>query len=596
LAACLVLSFYRTPPADRMKRPSEGGRMAIRRLLLLLMLTGMWSFSAYGSPQLPGLSTLTNTAASPQQPQVPPDPLGRENPRGCLLGFIKAAQEERYSVAVQYFQPLPPRRRASQEDEEELAAQLLAILNQKFTGPMDFVSKDPQGRLDDGLPPEQERISSSLGAADSFPILLVRIEDEQGRKLWYFSRATLDSVPKVYDSLTFPAVEQKIPDYLVEHRFLAMPYWQWLAVLVFIPLAFLVARALTKAFELATRYTRKMRHLPPLPIEPVKKVGPLTFVIALLIHYSLVSYIGTSLLYRIYYRRVIWVFLTIAFYWLLTRITRAITTRIGVSLTSRGMYAERSIVSLIRRFIEVSIFILVTLIVLHALGFDVSAALAGVGIGTLALGLGAQKTFENMFGGISILFDKVVLIGDTCKVNNQAGVVEDIGLRSTRLRTPERTLLSIPNGTMATAVIENLRFRDKFLCQQVIRLRYDLSPDHVRFVLDKIRDLLLENPKVEDSSSRVRFIRFSDYALEVEIFCYILEADYAAYLTTQEALLLSIMDAMERAGAVVALPTQTTLVTQDSWVDPEKMKAARVAIEKMRDPGVPGPQKLPPNT
>jgi len=281
---------------------------------------------------------------------------------------------------------------------------------------------------------------------------------------------------------------------------------------------------------------------------------------------------------------------------LLTRITRAVTTRIGVSLSSRGLYAEKSIVSLIRRFIEVSIFILVTLIVLHALGFDVSAALAGVGIGTLALGLGAQKTFENMFGGISILFDKVVLIGDTCKVNNQAGVVEDIGLRSTRLRTPERTLLSIPNGTMATAVIENLRFRDKFLCQQVIRLRYDLSPDHVRFVLDRIRDLLLENPKVEDSSSRVRFIRFSDYALEVEIYCYILEGDYAAYLATQEALLLSIMDALERAGAVVALPTQTTLVTQDSWMDPEKMKAARVAIEKMRDPGVPGSQKPPPNT
>jgi MscS family membrane protein len=224
----------------------------------------------------------------------------------------------------------------------------------------------------------------------------------------------------------------------------------------------------------------------------------------------------------------------------------------------------------------------------------VSAALAGVGIGTLALGLGAQKTFENMFGGVSILFDKVILIGDTCKVNNQTGVVEDIGLRSTRLRTAERTLLSIPNGTMATAVVENLRFRDKFLCQQVIRLRYDLSPDHVRFILEEIRQLLLENPKVEDSTSRVRFLRFSDYSLDVEIFCYVLESEYGAYLATQEALLLSIMEALEKAGAVVALPTQTTFVTQDAWVDPEKAKAAKSAIEKMRDPGVPGPRNLPP--
>jgi MscS family membrane protein len=211
-----------------------------------------------------------------------------------------------------------------------------------------------------------------------------------------------------------------------------------------------------------------------------------------------------------------------------------------------------------------------------------------VGIGGLALGLGAHKTFENMFGGVSILFDKVIQIGDPCRINNQTGVVEDIGLRSTRLRTAERTLISVPNGTMATATLENLRFRDKFLCQQTLRLRYDLSPDHVRYVLGKIQDLLKEDPKVEDSTARVRFIRFAEYALEIEIFCYILESEYAAYLASQEQLFLQIMDEIEKAGAVVALPTQTTFVTQDAWIDPQKAKAAQVAIEKARHPGVPG--------
>jgi MscS family membrane protein len=572
--------------------------MPIRRLLLLAVLLAVRPAPSRGFTQIPGLGSTPNNTASSQPSSVLPDPLGRENPRGCLLGFIKAAQEEKYAVAVQYFQPLPARRRGSgsEEDEEELAVQLLAILNQKFSGPLDFVSREPQGRLDDGLPPDQERINSGLGSEDSFPVLLVRIEDEQGRKLWYFSRSTLASVPKVYDSLTFPEIEKKFPSYLVEHRLLSMPYWQWMAVLLFIPLALVVARGLTKLFELVYRAWRKTRHLPLLPVEPLLQIEPLTFVVALLIHYSLVSYIGTSLLYRLYYRRLIWIFLAIAFYWLLTRVTRAISARIAASFTNRGMYAERSIVSLVRRFIEVSIFILVALIVLHGLGFDVSAALAGVGIGTLALGLGAQKTFENMFGGVSILFDKVIQVGDTCKVNNQTGVVEDIGLRSTRLRTAERTLLSIPNGTMATAVVENLRFRDKFLCQQVIRLRYDLSPDHLRFVLEEIRQLLLENTKVEDSTSRVRLLRFSDYSLDVEVYCYILEGEYAAYLATQEALLLSVMDALDKAGAVIALPTQTTFVTQDSWVDPEKAKAARSVIEKMRDPGVPGPAKAPPSS
>lgn len=560
--------------------------MLIRRMLPLLVLLGLLSALAWAEPQIPGLTSSPATSAS-QQPAPPPDPLGRETPRGTLLGFIKATQDEKYEVALQYFQPA--RRHIAQEDEEELAEQLLTILNQKFTGRLELVSRDPLGQLDDGLPPNEEKISTG---DTGFSILLIRMEDEQGRKLWYISRATLEQVPKIYDSLTFPEIEKKIPQYLVEHRFLAVPYWQWLAIVLFLPLAFVVARILTLIFEKGARSWRVARHLPLPPSDRLTKIGPFTFMIALLIHYALVAYIGTSLLYRYYYRRIILICLAIAFYWLLTRLTEALSSRIVASLSNRGMYAERSIVALIRRFIEVSIFILVLLIVLHGLGFNVSAALAGVGIGTLALGLGAQKTFENMFGGVSILFDKVVLIGDACKINNQSGVVEDIGLRSTRLRTPERTLLSIPNGTMATATIENLRFRDKFLCQQIIRLRYDLSPDHVRFVLEEIRQLLLDNPKVEDSTSRARFIRFADYALEIEIFCYILESDFAAYLSAQEALLLSIMDALEKAGAVVALPTQTTIVTQDSWVDPDKQKAAQAAVEKMRDPGVPGAQKV----
>jgi MscS family membrane protein len=574
-----------------MKAHLGAGLMPFRRLVLLFLLSGALFASCSAAAQIPGLTSSTSGAATPQN-TVPPDPLGRDNPRGCVLGFIKAAQEEKYALAANFFEPSKGRRRNSESDDEELTVQLLAILNQKFGGPLELISRDPQGRLDDGLPPDQERMSNGLGT-EAFPIILVRIEDEQGRKLWYFSRATLQKVPAEYDSLTFPEMEKHIPTYLVEHRFLAMPYWQWLAIILFVPLALVVARILTFILEGMVRYSRKVRHLPPLAIEPAKRIGPLTFLVALLLHYGLVGYIGTSLLYRIYYRRVLWIFLALGFYWGLTRVTRAISARLGASLTNRGMYAERSIVSLLRRFVEVTIFVFVLLVVLHGLGFDVSAALAGVGIGTLALGLGAQKTFENMFGGVSVLFDKVIQVGDTVKVNAQVGVVEDIGLRSTRLRTPERTVLSVPNGTMATAVLENLRFRDKFLCQQVIRLRYELTPDHVRYVLEQIRQVLKENPKVEDSSARAQFTRFAENSLDVEIYCYILEGEYVAYLRTQEKLLLSIMDELEKAGAVLALPSQTTYVTQDSWVDPEKAKAAKKAMEKMRDTGVPGLRPSP---
>ena len=554
------------------------------RVFFTLLLSSFFQFLTPGAlAQIPGLTTPAAPATS-QTPAPLADSLGRETPRGTVLGFVKMAQEEKYPAAAEYFEPLPSRRRGPvRADDEELVPQLLAVLNQKFTGPLNVLSRDPEGNLNDGLPPEQEKVGGVLGSSGDFPIYLVRLEDEHGRKLWYISRKSLEQVPEIYDSLKFPRIEKDFPKFLVTHRFLSMPLWQWLAMFLFIPVALFVAWLFTLAGVALLRSWRKSRRQPLPASKSVFHLGPITLAIAIALHYLFVSYIGTSLLYRVYYRRMIWILLIFASYWIFAAITRYLSQRLGESFTRRGMLGERSIVSLLRRFIEVVVFLFVTLVALHSLGFDVTTALAGVGIGGLALGLGAQKTFENLFGGVSILFDKVVQIGDVCKINNQTGVVQDIGLRSTRLRTAERTLLSIPNGTMATATIENLRFRDKFLCQQVVRLRYDLSPDHVRFVLQEIRELLRANPKIEASSARVRFQRFAEYALEIEIFCYILESEYTDFLAVQESLLLDIMDRLERAGAVVALPSQTTMVTQDSWVSPEKAKSIQDAAQKLRD-------------
>jgi len=158
--------------------------MPVRRPLPLLAL--LLGFSSAAVPQIPGLTTPQPAPAAQTAPAVPADPLGRETPRGTLLGFIKEAQEERYARAVEYFQPAPSRRRHSEQDEEELAAQLLTIFNQKFAGALELTSRDPLGRLDDGLPPDQERITGALGITDKFPVQMVRLEDEQGHKLCIF--------------------------------------------------------------------------------------------------------------------------------------------------------------------------------------------------------------------------------------------------------------------------------------------------------------------------------------------------------------------------------------------------------------------------
>jgi MscS family membrane protein len=560
-------------------------RCAFPKALFSLFFFGS-AISAFG--QVPSLGpSVAPTTPAASAPAVPADPLGRETPRGTVLGFIHAAQEENYSLAIEYFQPPPGRHRPSMEEEEDLAADLLDILNQNFGPFLDSISRDPRGRLDDGLPPDQEKVGGVLGQSQSFALLLVRIENEHGAKLWLISRQTLDQVPHVYNSLRYPRIEKNLPKYLVENRLLAMPLWQWLAILLFLPIAIAIAWLLALLLRACSALLRHLRGLPPLPKEIGWRLGPGMLLVAAVIHYSFVSYIRASLLYRQYYTRIILVLLAIGFYWAITRITRLISRRIGQRLASDGRLAERSLVSLVRRALEVVIFLLLGFAVLDRLGYNVTAALAGLGIGGLAIGLGAQKTFENLLGGISILTDKAIVVGDSCRIGDQKGVVEDIGLRSTKLRTEDRTLVSIPNGTVATATLENYRLRDKILCRQTVRLRYDLSPDHVRYVLNQIHNVVTLNAKVEESTARVRLIRFADYFIEVEIYAYILERDYSAFLDAQEDLMLHVMETIVGTGAALALPSQTTLVTQDSWVDPEKAKAAQAAMDKSRDPGVP---------
>jgi MscS family membrane protein len=557
--------------------------MARRRSILVAVLL-LPSFGI--AAQIPGLSSKP-AAKTEQATTVVPDPLGRETPRGTVMGFLSAAQDDNYSIAAQYFQPLPGHRRLNPTEEQDLAAQLLAVINQNIrTSSLESLSRDPQGRLDDGLPPNQELLTGVQVSGGPFSILLVRMDDDHGNKLWYFSRKSLDTIPEIYESLQFSEIERKLPPFLAKTRFLSMPLWQWIAILLAIPIAVIVGWIVSLGPRLAIRYYRKKLDPGTVPKQRLLHIGPGTLLVAALVHYVFVFRIGASIVYRQYYRDVIWIFLGLAFYWMVARITSEISERLGHRLALKGRMAERSIVSLARRVLEVLIFIAVALVVLSGLGVNVTAALAGLGIGGLAIGLGAQKTFENLLGGISVLTDKALVIGDPCRIGDQRGTVEDIGLRSTKLRTEDRTVVTIPNGTVAAAVLENYRQRDKILFRQIVRLRYDLSSDHVRYLLDEVRSVLKQNSRVESASSRVRLLRFADYSIDLEVYAYILVRDYLEFLALQEELILSIVETIEKTGVAIALPSQGLLIP-DSWIDPEKAKAAKARVEKSRDSGTP---------
>ncbi len=151
---------------------------------------------------------------------------------------------------------------------------------------------------------------------------------------------------------------------------------------------------------------------------------------------------------------------------------------------------------------------------------------------------------------------------------DKSGTVEDIGLRSTRVRTLDRTILSIPNGQLSLMTLENLTLRDKFLFNQSFGVRYETTPAQIRCILSGIRELVLTHPKTGREDARVRLVKFADSAINIEVFTYVFVGDHSAFLETQEELLMSILDIIVAAGSGLAYPSQTLYLARDKPHDP----------------------------
>jgi MscS family membrane protein len=266
---------------------------------------------------------------------------------------------------------------------------------------------------------------------------------------------------------------------------------------------------------------------------------------------------------RFYINRILALMTILGFAWLLSGIIDLIIMRVSRALKTRHATLSRSVLPLMSRIFKAIILVLAITAVLANWGFDMTAILAGVGIGGIAVALAAQKTIENLFGGVALITDSPVIVGDFCKFGDRVGTVEDIGLRSTRIRTPDRTIVTIPNSEFSSMILENFSRRDKIAFHPKLNLRRDTTADQMHEIIRMIRSTLENHPKVETGVIPVRFVGTGSYSLDVEIYAYILTNNYDEYLRIQEDLLLEIMSALSIAGAGLALPTQASVNYSD---------------------------------
>lgn len=238
----------------------------------------------------------------------------------------------------------------------------------------------------------------------------------------------------------------------------------------------------------------------------------------------------------------------------------------AVIVSSPRIRKESLDASLVRLIMRVLGFVAAGFIVFFGatrVGIPVYGIVAGLGVGGLAIALAVRPTLENFIGGIILYADRPVKVGDFCQFGSMLGTVEEIGLRSTKVRSLNRTLVTVQNSEFSQMSITNFSRRDANLMQTVIRLRHETTSQQLSAITDGIAQMLQADERVKAETVRICLLNIAESALEVEIWAYINSTDYTEFLKIKERLLLKVMDIVEEQGSAFAKPSQTTYLAQD---------------------------------
>lgn len=276
---------------------------------------------------------------------------------------------------------------------------------------------------------------------------------------------------------------------------------------------------------------------------------------------------------------------TFAIGWAIMLILNALGEMIISARSSSLQAIDSQLIRIVVRILGILAIIYFALVLADSYGIPAAPLIASLGVGGLAVALAIRPTLENIVGGFILFADQPVRVGEFCKFDDKMGTVEAIGLRSIRLRALDRTVITVPNAEFAQLQIVNFTRRDRMLMQTTLGLRYETTPDQLRYVLTKLRELFIAHPEVSPEPARARFASFGDSSLNIDIFIYVTTHDYNAFLGVAEDLNLRILDIVEEAGTGFAFPSQTAYLARDTGLDTEKQAHAESEVEKWRSSG-----------
>lgn len=497
-------------------------------------------------------------ASSASAKALAPEPLESEpapgSPRAALQKFLELGHKGRFAEAGVYLE-LPKAREA---ERAQLAKRLLAVLDRYVWVDLDKVSDVDDGALNDGLPARFEQIATiSVEGKAGDPVRLIHHGGN-----WVFSPSTIEKVDGWYEELPDRWLLEHLPAPLLRVGPRSLLWWQWiglgLGALVGAALGVVLGAVVRKllgraAAQTPTEWDDRIVARSRGPLALAFALGTLRALLPLLLLYEPAEQFVHHLLRGLFLANLLWA---------VWRLVDVVAELSWDSPWSHNHAGSRALIPLARRAGKAVVAIAAILLLLAALGYPVTSLIAGLGIGGLALALASQKTVENLFGAFSLGIDQPFREGDFVRVEDLTGTVERLGLRSTRIRTQDRTLVSIPNGKLAEMRLETFAVRDRMRLACNLGLVYGTSAAQLKTVLAGVEETLRQHPKLWPEGVTVRFIELGASSLNIEVSCWFDTRSFDEFTLIRQELLLAFLRVVEDAGTSLAFPTQTVHLQQ----------------------------------
>jgi len=481
---------------------------------------------------------------------IPLDEYDRGQPRSSIQGFLSAARDHDFILASQYLDFRNIKKATLDIGKEELARKLSIVLDRTLWVALDNISDHHLGNLNDSLPSYRELIGKIDTKNGSVNLYLQHIPRKDDRvKIWKISNATVNKIPQLSKEFSYTPLGEWLSIKLPANSFLGAMLWQWCYFFFMFGLFFIAAKVFTWLLSYLIKhfYPKTTSNTQTFIRNPVALLMTMLFLRAFTpeanqtVATRVISEGGTLYI--------------IAWLWVFFRFVDLMKLKLAEKFLAQdkplAVYLLRPAGTVIKTTFALS----AILVWFENLGFSASAILAGLGIGGLAIALAAQKTVENIIAAITLYTSAPVRIGDFCRFGKQVGVVEEIGLRSTRIRTLDRTVVYVANAQFIDMQIENFSERERIAFRPKLKLATNCKKHDIEKFIAALNTKLTELKSVAKDPLRVHFRGFSSWAINIEIQAYINTTDFDEYLAISEALNLMILGLLEEHNLTMAGPS-----------------------------------------